>query len=158
MNRVHVQIPLRWSDFDAYAHVNNAEMLRLLEEARIQAMWRPDAGADDDVPTAVMDVRPGAATLALISRQEIEYLEPIPYLRAPLDIEMWAGGIGGASLDVCYEIYSPVGVSPRVLYTRAATTVVMVSAETNRPTRVPADLRAAWTPYIGTPVAFRKRA
>jgi acyl-CoA thioester hydrolase len=132
-------------------------MLRLLEEARIQAMWRPDEGAEDVVPTAVMDVRPGADMLALISRQEIEYLAPIPYMRAPLDIEMWAGGLGGASLDVCYEIFTPIGVEPRVLFTRAATTVVMVSAETNRPTRVPAELRKAWTPYIEKPVTFGKR-
>ncbi len=157
MTRIHVSIPLRWSDFDAYAHVNNAEMLRLLEEARIQAMWRPDDGVDDDVPTAVMDVRPGSDTLALIARQEIEYLAPIPYMRAPLDIEIWAGGIGGASLDVCYEIFSPVGVSPRILYTRAATTVVMVSAATNAPIRVTTELREAWTPYIEAPVAFAKR-
>ncbi len=65
--RIHVQIPLRWSDFDAYAHVNNAEMLRVLEEARIQAMWRPDDGEVADAPTAVMDGRPGAETLALIA-------------------------------------------------------------------------------------------
>ncbi|HEX4402651.1 MAG TPA: thioesterase family protein [Galbitalea sp.] len=155
--RIHVQIPLRWSDFDAYAHVNNAEMLRVLEEARIQAMWRPDDGSVSNAPTAVMDVRPGADTLALIARQEIEYLAPIPYMRAPLDIEMWAGAVGGASIDVCYEIFSPVGVEPRVLYTRAATTVVMVSAATNSPTRVPAELRDAWKPYIEEPVAFGKR-
>ena len=155
--RIHVQIPLRWSDFDAYAHVNNAEMLRVLEEARIQAMWMPDDGVDRDVPTAVMDVRPGAETLALIARQEIEYLAPIPYMRAPLDIEMWAGFVGGASLEVCYEVFSPVGVEPRVLYTKAATTVVMVSAATNAPTRVPAELRAAWQPYVEEPVAFTKR-
>jgi acyl-CoA thioester hydrolase len=155
--RIHVQIPLRWSDFDAYAHVNNAEMLRVLEEARIQAMWLPDDGADSAAPTAVMDVRPGAATLALIARQEIEYLAPIPYMRAPLDIEMWAGSIGGASIEVCYEVFSPVTVEPRILYTRAATTVVMVSATTNNPTRVPAELREAWQPYIETPVAFTKR-
>ena len=43
MTRLNLAIPLRWSDFDAYAHVNNAEMLRLLEEARIQAFWRPDS-------------------------------------------------------------------------------------------------------------------
>jgi acyl-CoA thioester hydrolase len=157
MSRIHVSIPLRWSDFDAYAHVNNAEMLRLLEEARIQAMWRPDDGEETAQPTAVMDVRPGADTLALIARQEIEYLAPIPYMRAPLDIEMWAGGLGGASIDVCYEIFSPVGVSPRTLYTKAATTVVMVSAETNRPTRLPAELRAAWKPYLEPPVVFAKR-
>jgi acyl-CoA thioester hydrolase len=155
--RIHVQIPLRWSDFDAYAHVNNAEMLRVLEEARIQAMWRPDDGSIGGAPTAVMDVRPGAETLALIARQEIEYLAPIPYMRAPLDIEMWAGGLGGASIDVNYEVYSPIGVEPRVLYTRAATTVVMVSAETNTPTRVPAELREAWKPYIEARVAFGSR-
>jgi acyl-CoA thioester hydrolase len=155
--RIHVQIPLRWSDFDAYAHVNNAEMLRVLEEARIQAMWMPDDGVDDASPTAVMDVRPGAETLALIARQEIEYLAPIPYMRAPLDIEMWAGAVGGASLEVCYEVFSPIGVSPRVLYTKAATTVVMVSAETNSPTRIPLELREAWKPYIEEPVAFSKR-
>jgi acyl-CoA thioester hydrolase len=155
--RIHVQIPLRWSDFDAYAHVNNAEMLRVLEEARIQAMWRPDDGSVSHAPTAVMDVRPGAETLALIARQEIEYLAPIPYMRAPLDIEMWAGSLGGASIDVNYEVYSPVGIEPRVLYTRAATTVVMVSAETNNPTRVPAELREAWKPYIEEPVGFGKR-
>jgi acyl-CoA thioester hydrolase len=70
---------------------------------------------------------------------------------------MWAGGLGGASIDVCYEVFSPIGVEPRVLYTRAATTVVMVSAETNNPTRVPAELREAWKPYIEAPVAFGKR-
>src|SRR5690606_37772479 len=72
--RLHVAIPLRWSDFDAYAHVNNAEMFRLLEEARIQAFWPPDAGSDfgsADVPaTAVLDGRPGAETMTLIARQE----------------------------------------------------------------------------------------
>ncbi|HEY1530715.1 MAG TPA: thioesterase family protein [Galbitalea sp.] len=155
--RIHVQIPLRWSDFDAYAHVNNAEMLRVLEEARIQAMWRPDDGSVSDAPTAVMDVRPGAETLALIARQEIEYLAPIPYMRAPLDIELWAGALGGASIDVNYEVYSPIGVEPRVLYTRAATTVVMVSAETNNPTRVPTELREAWRPYIEERVSFGTR-
>jgi acyl-CoA thioester hydrolase len=105
----------------------------------------------------VMDVRPGAQTLALIARQEIEYLAPIPYMRQPLDIEMWAGGLGGASIDVCYEVFSPIGVEPRVLYTRAATTVVMVSAETNNPTRVPAELREAWKPYVEAPVSFGTR-
>jgi hypothetical protein len=33
----------------------------------------------------------------------------------------------------------------------------MVSAETNNPTRVPAELRDAWKPYIETPVEFGKR-
>lgn len=160
MTRLHVPIPLRWSDFDAYAHVNNAEMLRLLEEARIQAFWRPDHTSDPGAPvsaTAILDARPGAETVGLIARQEIEYLAPIPYMRAPVDIEMWIGRLGGASIEICYEVYSPAGVQPRVLFTRAATTLVMVTAATGRPQRIGEDLRAAWEPYVEEPVQFAKR-
>ena len=157
MTRLHVPIPLRWSDFDAYAHVNNAEMLRLLEEARIQAFWRPDEGSDGGAVTAVLDARPGAETISLIARQEIEYLAPIPYMRAPIDIEMWIGRIGGASLEICYELFSPVGVTPRVLFTRAATTLVMVTAATGKPQRIGDELRALWPPYVEPPVPLTKR-
>ncbi|PTL73761.1 4-hydroxybenzoyl-CoA thioesterase [Rathayibacter caricis DSM 15933] len=155
--RLHVAIPLRWSDFDAYAHVNNAEMLRLLEEARIQAFWRPDSPSAAGMATAVLDARPGARTISLIARQEIEYLAPIPYMRAPIDIEMWIGRIGGASLEICYELYSPAGVEPRILYTKAATTLVMVTAATGRPERIPDELREVWAPYVDEPVRFAKR-
>ena len=154
--RIHIPIRLRWSDFDAYAHVNNAEMLRLLEEARIQAFWRPDEGFEG-APTAVIDARPGAEMISLIARQEVEYVAPIPYMRAPIDIEMWVGRIGGASLEICYELYSPEGVTPRVLFTRAATTLVMVTAATGRPQRIPDELRSVWEPYLEEPVAFSKR-
>ena len=156
MTRIQVPIRLRWSDFDAYAHVNNAEMLRLLEEARIQAFWRPDEGQEGS-PTAVIDARPGAEMISLIARQEVEYVAPIPYMRAPIDIEMWVGRIGGASLEICYELYSPEGVTPRVLFTRAATTLVMVTAATGRPQRIPDELRSVWEPYLEEPVAFSKR-
>lgn len=157
MTRLTLQIPLRWSDFDAYAHVNNAEMLRLLEEARIQAFWRPDEGVEPTSALAVLDARPGAETISLIARQEIEYLAPIPYMRAPIDIEMWIGRIGGASLEICYELYSPAGVTPRVLFTKAATTLVMVTAATGRPQRIDDSLRELWSQYVEEPVQFSKR-
>ena len=155
MTRLHVAIQLRWSDFDAYAHVNNAEMLRILEEARIQAFWRPDEGGGP--ATAILDTRPGADTMGLIARQEVEHLAPIPYMRSPIDIEMWIGRIGGASIEICYEMFSPEGVIPRVLYTKAATTLVMVSSATGRPVRVTDSLREVWEPYVEEPVAFTKR-
>ncbi|OUE16058.1 putative ABC transporter ATP-binding protein [Clavibacter michiganensis subsp. michiganensis] len=42
VTRVHVPVHLRWADLDAYDHVNNVEVLRLLEEARVRAFWRGD--------------------------------------------------------------------------------------------------------------------
>lgn len=156
MTRLHVPIALRWSDFDAYAHVNNAEMLRLLEEARIQAFWRADDGGSGH-PTAVLDARPGAETISLIARQEIEYLRPIPYMRSPIDTELWVGHVGGASLIICYELFSPEGVEPRVLYTKAATTLVMVDAATGTPRRITDDLRELLADYVEAPLEFTKR-
>lgn len=157
--RLQVPTQLRWSDLDAYGHVNNARMLSLLEEARIQAFWISDDTSEHAVgaSTAVLDATPGANTITLIARQEIEYLAPIPYQRQPVDIELWIGYMGGASLDVCYEVYSPVGVEPRVLYTRAVTTIVLVDAASELPRRIDDRERAAWEPYLGEPIAFRRR-
>jgi acyl-CoA thioester hydrolase len=154
--RLTVPIRLRWSDIDAYAHVNNAAMLGLLEEVRIQAFWAASDGSGEPGP-AVLDGRPGSDTLSLIAHQEIEYLRPIPYGRAPLDCEVWIGRIGGASLDVNYEVWSPKGVEPRVLTTRAASTLVLVDAATQRPRRISDAERTAWAPYIEDPVVFGKR-
>ena len=157
--RLHVPTRLRWSDLDAYGHVNNAEMLRLLEEARIEAFWSNDEAHPSAVgaSTAVLDGRPGASTLTLIARQEVEYLAPIPYLRQPLDVQLWIGHIGGASLEVCYEVWSPAGAREATLFTRAATTIVLVDAVTERPRRINTEERAAWTPYLDAPVMFSKR-
>lgn len=157
--RLHVPTPLRWSDLDAYGHVNNARMLSLLEEARIQAFWVNGDTAEHaaGASTAVIDATPGATTITLIARQEVEYLAPIPYQRQPLDIELWIGHMGGASLEVCYEVYSPPLNEPRVLYTRASTTIVLVDTATERPRRIDDREREAWEPYLGDPVAFRRR-
>ncbi|WP_130178806.1 thioesterase family protein [Cryobacterium sp. SO1] len=159
--RLHVPIRLRWSDLDAYAHVNNAEMLRLLEEARIQAFWSNDepesTASTAGESTAVLDGRPGAATLTLIARLEIEYLAPIPYLRSPIDIQLWIGKLGGASLDVCYEVYGPAGQDSARLYARATTTIVLVDAATERPRKINELERAAWTPYLEPAITFTRK-
>jgi acyl-CoA thioester hydrolase len=43
------------------------------------------------------------------------------------------------------------------LFTRAATTIVLVDAGTQRPRRINETERAAWTPYLDEPVQFTKR-
>ena len=63
MTRLEIPVQLRWSDMDAYQHVNNVEMLRLLEEARIEAFWShpvaPDGSrVESAFPTAVIDAGP----------------------------------------------------------------------------------------------------
>ncbi|GAB2968558.1 acyl-CoA thioesterase [Frigoribacterium salinisoli] len=157
MARLHVPTRLRWSDLDAYGHVNNAAMLRLLEEARIDAFWAPGDGSSEGLATAVLDGRTDSGTMTLIARQELEYLVPIPYLRAPLDVQLWLGRLGGASLEVCYEVRSPVGADVAQLFTRASTTIVLVDTASGRPRRISEAERAAWSPYVEDPLTFRRR-
>jgi len=164
--RLHVPISLRWSDLDAYGHVNNAAIFGLLEEARINAFWAGEAEnsgaaentADDAVPvTRIFRGGPDADTLILIARQQAEYVAPLPYLRDPLDVEMWVGALGGASMDVCYEIYSPPGATPRVLFARAVTTIVVIDAASQKPRRLTDDERGVIDQIVDAPLVFRER-
>jgi acyl-CoA thioester hydrolase len=169
--RLHIPIHLRWGDLDAFNHVNNASMLKLLEEVRVRAFWRP--GVEEEAPpTAVLDSGIDAGTLTLIARQEIEYLRPVPYQRNPLDVQLWFGKIGGSSIEVCYEVFSPISsVGARLgepgdrgeaavkqeLYARASAVVVMVDAASGRPVRLTDEQRSAWAPYLGSPVVYAHR-
>jgi acyl-CoA thioester hydrolase len=152
--RIHLPVHLRWADLDAYNHVNNVEMMRLLEEARVRAFWVPDGRGDEVLPTAVLDSGVGASTHSLIAHHEIEYLKPLSYQRQPIDLQLWLSRLGGASIGVCYEVHTQ---DPDVLYARATTTMVLVDAETGRPRRIGESERAAWQAYLEEPVAFTRR-
>ncbi len=152
--RLTVPIQLRWGDQDAYGHVNNVSMLKLLEEARVRAFWASDrAGAPT---TAVIEASPGTESLTLIARQEIEYLLPLPYSNEPISIDLWLTKLGGSSIEVGYEIRSPAEADEDLLYARAATVIVFIDAATQRPRRLRDEERAAWEPYLGEPVDFRR--
>ena len=154
--RLHIPIHVRWGDLDAFNHVNNTSMLKLLEEARVRAFWKADAG-EEAPPTAVLNSGIEAGTLTLIARQEIEYLAPVPYQRRPLEVQMWFGKLGGSSLEVCYEVFNDPGHATRVLYARSTAVIVLVNAETGRPMRITTEMRDAWEPYIGEPITYAHR-
>lgn len=149
--RMRVAVPMRWRDQDAFQHVNNSTMLTILEEARVRAFFRT---GDEDAPaTAILDPGLDAGTLTLIASHHVEYLLPVPYRRAPLEVDMWFSRIGGSSVELCYEVSDKPGGRVAV---RAASTFVMVDADSGRPRRLTDEERAAWAPFVGEPLAFRR--
>ncbi|MFD9905563.1 acyl-CoA thioesterase [Streptomyces sp. NPDC059063] len=127
--------PLRWSDMDAFGHVNNAVFLRYLEEARIDFMFRlSGADPEGDGPS----FRGGS----VVARHEIDYLRPLVHRHEPVTIESWVTKIGAASLTISYEIKDPEQV-----YVRATTIVVPFDLKAQRPRRITAEERAVLEQY-----------
>jgi acyl-CoA thioester hydrolase len=141
--RVHV--PLRWSDMDAYGHVNNVQFLRLLEDARVIG-FQEWFGQDRTL------LKLGV----VVARHEIEYLAPLEFRHAPISVDMWASRISGASFDLAYEVRDPVEVGT-TLYSRAETTLVAFEFATGRPRRLSPDERVVLKRVAGDPVPFRWR-
>ena len=140
-----VDVPLRWSDMDAYGHVNNVQFLRLLEDARVIAFeqW---FGQDRSL------LKEGV----VVARHEIEYLAPLDFRHAPITVDMWATKIGGASFDLAYEVRDPEAVGT-TLYARAETTLVAYDFGAADPRRLRQDERAVLKGVAGDPVPFRWR-
>ena len=154
--RIHIPVHVRWGDLDAYNHVNNVQMMRILEEARVRAFWAPDerGGRDEHTPpSAVISAAAGSETTTLIAGHQIEYLLPVEYQRNPLDVQLWIGRFGGASAEISYEVYCNDGLA-----VRAASTMVFIDSATGRPRRISDAERAAWADYVGEPVTLRSRA
>lgn len=154
-----VPVPMRWSDIDGYGHVNNATMLRLLEEARIRAFWRP---SDEQVelgapvsPTALPAFAPGSGVHTIVASNRVEYLRELGLRQDGVIVRLGISRIGGASMTLDYQVLTrddPAGENP---YAIARTVLVMVSAQTRRPVRLDDDVRAALAPYTMSPLAFR---
>jgi acyl-CoA thioester hydrolase len=143
--RYRADVPLRWSDMDAYGHVNNVQFLRLLEDARVigfQEWFGRDRSLVDEG--------------VLVARHEIEYLAPLEFRIAPIAVDMWATRIGGAGFDLAYEVRDPEDIGD-TLYARAETTLVLYNFKTARPRRIAGDERAILQRHEGEPVPFRWR-
>ena len=141
----YVDVPLRWSDMDAYGHVNNVQFLRLLEDARVvgfQAWFGQDRNLLDEG--------------VLVARHEIEYLAPLKFRLAPIRVDMWATKVTGASFDLAYEVRDPDEIGT-TLYARAETTLVAYNFEGLSPRRLRPDERAVLKGMAGDPVPFRWR-
>ncbi|WP_345714022.1 acyl-CoA thioesterase, partial [Kineococcus glutinatus] len=123
MARLRLLIPLRWADMDAYRHVNNVELLRLLEEARVRAFSRPLPGQRPDL----------LATGIVVARHEVEYLAPLDYRPEPVAVDLWVHDVGGASFELGYEVREPGG---EAVYLLATSSMVAYDFATGRPRRL----------------------
>lgn len=137
-----VEVPLRWSDMDAYGHVNNVQYLRLLEDARVIGFreW--------------FDDRDVVGRGLVVSRHEIEYLHPLVHRPEPIEVEMWVTKVSAASFDLGYRVCDPEDVGTTV-YAVAETGLVAYDLAANRPRRLGPEATAILRAHLGPEVTFR---
>ncbi|MER5492192.1 acyl-CoA thioesterase [Streptomyces sp. LE64] len=145
MARHIYRCPLRWSDMDAFGHVNNVVFLRYLEEARIDFMFRLAPG----------DGSPSFSGGSVVARHEIDYVRPLVHRHEPVVVESWVTGVRNASLTIAYEVKDHEGAEE--VYVRASTVVVPFNLDTQRPRRITEEERSFLRKYLA-PGADQKEA
>ncbi len=119
-------IDLRWRDLDAFNHVNNANYMTYVEEARIR--WFESA------------IKGWATSqhAPLLAAVQMNYRLPIPY-PAQVLVELLTQRVGGTSLTLGHRI---VGEDGR-LYAEGHSVLVWIDIASGRPVPLPDAVRAA---------------
>lgn len=139
---VSVPVALRWSDMDAYAHVNNVQYLRYLEEARVYA-FKDWFGQERDLIGEGM----------LVVSQAIDYLLPLEFTYSPARVAVWCSDIGAASFGLGYAVCGPEGDD--TVYARARVTLVAYDLDARRPRRLGPREQAALQRVSGSAPQLR---
>lgn len=118
--RFVTEVRVRWSDLDAFGHVNNARTVTLLEEARVD--WLFVEAANHGVDRLTEGI--------VVSHLDISYRRPIPF-GATVTVSMGVIRLAAASFTIDYLLKVDDELS-----TTAGTTLVPVDSDTFRPRRL----------------------
>ncbi len=135
MARHRFHCTLRWSDMDAFGHVNNTTFFTYLEEARVDLLF---VHAGDSV------ARDRLSSGIVVARHEIDYKAPLVFRPQPVPVDVWVSRLGASSFELRYQILDDGGP----VYAEAATVLVPFDVEAGRPRRVSDEERAALEPFL----------
>ena len=90
-----VAVPMRWSDMDAYGHVNNVVFLGYFEMARVDLFFE----------RASLEERTGLRRGTVVAEHRIRYKRPVVYAAEPLEVQIWVSGVRAAAFTCHYEVF-----------------------------------------------------
>ena len=135
MSKHRFDCTLRWSDMDAFGHVNNTRFLTYLEEARVDLLF---------VTAGEAVARERLSSGIVVARHEIDYTAPLVFRPEPVPIDVWVGTLGNSSFTLQYEMLDDGGP----VYARASTVLVPYDVAAGRPRRLSIEERTALEPYL----------
>jgi acyl-CoA thioester hydrolase len=126
---------VRWSDVDAYGHVNNVLFFNYIMEGRIAFTAAAVRSMNDSVDSGY---------LWFVVRQDVDYLAPMRFRQEPYTVRTGVAHLGTTSLTFCSEIADP---TTRTRYARASTVAVFAD-HTGKPIPVLPEWKDALSPYM----------
>ncbi|MFP4643540.1 MAG: acyl-CoA thioesterase [Spirochaetales bacterium] len=115
-----VEVPVRFSDLDAYGHVNNATFFTYLEDARIRILrgaFSPSMGEEP---------------VFLVKTAFCDYKHPIS-MRESVTVTVDVRKVQRSSVELGYKVTDGTGLT----YAEATTVLVSYDPKASRPTGVP---------------------
>lgn len=123
--RYETDVRVRWSDLDAFGHVNNARTLTLLEEARVD--WLFVAAREHGVDRLTEGI--------VVAQVAVDYRRAIGF-GMPVTVSMWVAALASASFTVGYQV-----LADGELAVEASTVMAPVDPASFRPRRLAAAER-----------------
>ncbi len=124
-------LTVRWTDLDAYGHVNNVRFFDFVAEARVQMSSSADPAGNR------MSAAAQAGYLWMVVRQDVDYLAQLDHRLEPYQTRVAVADMGRTSMTLVAEVIDPLAGTVHA----RATTVLVCGDRTGRPVPVPDELR-----------------
>lgn len=145
------EFQMRLRDLNAGNHVDNLEVMRVADEARVLFFGGIEGKVGGEGVLA--GVPEGVVVLA--AAQHAEFRREIVWAPgATYRVRSWVGHVGGSSFTVDTEIRTVDDAPDAVM----EATMVLVDRATERPWALSPEVRDALTEHLDTPVELRPRA
>ncbi len=107
-------VQVRWSDVDAYRHVNNVTYFDYLQEARLR-MLGMERGEGSTT---------GFENHLVVAQTGVTYRRPVLFRHTPYAVDSWVSRVGGSSFDVDSVIRDPEAADDDAVLARARVSLV----------------------------------
>ncbi|MFT4217030.1 MAG: thioesterase family protein [Micropruina sp.] len=135
-------LTVRWTDLDAYGHVNNVRFFDFVAEARVHMSSEADPAGNR------MSAAGGAGYLWMVVRQDVDYLAQLDHRLEPYQSRVAVAEIGRTSMTLVAEVTDPLAGT---VHARARS-VLVCGDRSGRPIPVPDDLRHGLETWPAEPV------
>ena len=140
MTSITIALQMRFSDMDAYGHINNVIMVRYFEDARVRLTSSPiKANADHGIPEDTTFRESIGDIHTVVVHQSIDYKKQLFYRHEPVYVRTWISEVGGSSFTISYRLQEEDGSA---VYAEGESVMVLMDPDTGKSQKLSEDHKA----------------